>query len=126
MHDVMQEAGTRLQEAKQRACRKETLQIIEILHDRIHEKITLDMLANAVNLNASYLCRIFKQDTGKSMFQYINELKVNYAVQLLKQKDVRVKEVAYKVGIDNPFYFNRLFKKMIGLSPSEFRKKNNA
>lgn len=121
--DALRETIAQLQAAKQRICRKEVLQIIDILHEHLNKKITLDMLANAVNLNSNYLCRIFKQDTGKSVFQYMNEMKVNHAVELLKQRDVRVKEVASEVGIDDPFYFNRLFKKMIGVSPSEFRKK---
>ncbi|MFD2114577.1 response regulator [Paenibacillus yanchengensis] len=111
---------------KQQVYRKEVIQIMSILHEKFHERLTLEHLASTVNLNTSYLCRIFKQDTGKSIFQYMNELKVNEAVQLLQQKDIRVKEVAALVGIDDPFYFNRIFKKMTGVSPSEYRKKHNA
>ncbi|MDQ6418906.1 response regulator [Paenibacillus sp. LHD-117] len=115
--------ASQLRETKRQSFRKEVLHVIGILHDRMEEKISLDMLATSVNLNESYLCRIFKQDTGKSIFQYMNELKINHAVELLKGRDARVKEVAVSVGIEDPFYFNRLFKKVVGVSPSEYRKK---
>ncbi|MHA6481819.1 response regulator transcription factor [Paenibacillus sp. strain BS8-2] len=121
--EALHHAESLLKEVKRHSCRREVLQVIDILQKRLEDKITLDMLATSVNVTESYLCRIFKQDTGKSIFQYMNELKINRAIELLKQRDSRVKEVAVSVGIDDPFYFNRLFKKMIGLSPSEYRKK---
>jgi two-component system response regulator YesN len=120
--DALLHLSSMLRDAKRHSCRKEVLQLIAILHERMEDKMTLDMLATSVNLNESYLCRIFKQDTGKSIFQYINELKIGRAVELLKQRDARVKEVALSVGIEDPFYFNRLFKKTVGVSPSEYRK----
>ncbi|OUS77969.1 hypothetical protein B1748_04145 [Paenibacillus sp. MY03] len=120
--EALRHLSSMLRDAKRHSCRKEVLQVIAILHERLDDKMTLDMLATSVSLNESYLCRIFKQDTGKSIFQYINELKIDRAVELLKQRDARIKEVALSVGIEDPFYFNRLFKKMVGVSPSEYRK----
>ena len=123
IEQAMQEAINLLYQAKSNIYRKEVLRITEILQENVENKITLDRLAQEVNMNVNYLCRVFKQDTGRSIVQYMNELKINKAIELLKLPDTRIKEVASQVGIDDPFYFNRVFKKIVGLSPSDFRKK---
>ncbi|WP_256217756.1 response regulator [Paenibacillus sp. OV219] len=109
-------------EVKQKRFRKEVLRVMEIMGEHLDRRITLEMLASAVNMTETYLCRIFKQDVGKSIVQYMNELKINHAVELLKMPDARIKEVALAVGVEDPFYFNRLFKKSVGQSPSDFRR----
>lgn len=123
IEQAMQEAINLLYQVKCNIYRKEVLRITEILQENVENKITLDRLAQEVNMNVNYLCRVFKQDTGRSIVQYMNELKINKAIELLKLPDTRIKEVASQVGIDDPFYFNRVFKKVVGLSPSDFRKK---
>ncbi|WP_339265887.1 response regulator [Paenibacillus sp. FSL R5-0470] len=123
IEQAMQEAINLLYQVKSNIYRKEVLRITEILQENVENKITLDRLAQEVNMNVNYLCRVFKQDTGRSIVQYMNELKINKAIELLKLPDTRIKEVASQVGIDDPFYFNRVFKKIVGLSPSDFRKK---
>lgn len=123
IEQAMQEAIILLYQVKSNIYRKEVLRITEILQENVENKITLDRLAQEVNMNVNYLCRVFKQDTGRSIVQYMNELKINKAIELLKLPDTRIKEVASQVGIDDPFYFNRVFKKIVGLSPSDFRKK---
>ncbi|MFD5019444.1 response regulator [Paenibacillus sp. NPDC058367] len=123
IEQAMQEAINLLYQVKSNIYRKEVLRITEILQENVENKITLDRLAQEVNMNVNYLCRVFKQDTGRSIVQYMNELKINKAIELLKLPGTRIKEVASQVGIDDPFYFNRVFKKIVGLSPSDFRKK---
>ncbi|MEK3983655.1 response regulator [Paenibacillus sp. FSL K6-3166] len=123
IEQAMQEAINLLYQVKSNIYRKEVFRITEILQENVENKITLDRLAQEVNMNVNYLCRVFKQDTGRSIVQYMNELKINKAIELLKLPDTRIKEVASQVGIDDPFYFNRVFKKIVGLSPSDFRKK---
>jgi two-component system response regulator YesN len=67
------------------------------------------------------LCKVFKEDTGKSIVHYINGLKMKIAYGLLNKGDIMIKEAAAAVGIDDPFYFNRLFKKFYGVAPREIR-----
>ncbi len=100
--------------------RKEILQSIEYIKDNLGNKITLEMIAKTVSLNESYLCRIFKSETGKSLISFINEMKMEKAKELLKSPDTTVKDAAEAVGIDNQFYFCKLFKKHTGICPSEF------
>ncbi len=72
------------------------------------------MVANAVNLNESYLSRIFKNETGKNLMYFINEVKMKKAKELLKQPDTLVKEVANSIGMTDQFYFNRVLKSFMG------------
>lgn len=103
--------------------RREIEIIVDYIDKNIGKKISLAMLAKTVNMNESYLSRIFKSETGKNITYFINERKMNKAIELLSNKDVMVKQAALMVGIDDQFYFNKLFKKFYGINPSEFKKK---
>ena len=81
------------------------------------------MLATHFGINESYLSRMFKNQTGKNLIYFINEKKMNKARELLKDPDMMVKEAAYAVGYDDQFYFNKLFKRFFGVSPTEYRRR---
>ncbi len=104
-------------------CRKEIRQVVEYIHTHFDEKITLQDLAIFVSLNEAYLSRLFKSETGKTVNHYLNEIRVYQASELLKNRDLMVKEVAQLVGIKDQLYFNRVFKKFYGLSPSEYKER---
>ena len=72
-------------------------------------------------MNESYMCTVFKEQVGKSIISYINEKKMQLAVHLIENTDIYIKEVAKQVGITDPFYFNRLFKKYYGVTPSKYK-----
>lgn len=103
--------------------KREIITIIEYLNRHISEKVTLEMISEHVNMNGSYLCRIFKKETNQSIFSYLTDLRIDKATNILKSKDSTIKELAAMVGIEDQFYFNRVFKKKLGISPTEFRKK---
>lgn len=84
-------------------------------------KITLNSIASSVNLSPSYLCRTFKSQVGTTITNYINELRMQKAKELLLSNACTVKEISIRVGIDDPLYFSRLFKKYYGLPPSEYK-----
>jgi two-component system response regulator YesN len=111
-------------EIRSKHYRKEVNKVIEIVKKRIETKITLNQLAHELNMSETHLCRIFKQDTGKSIINYIIDYKLSKAAEMLKNTDLQIKEIASEIGIHDPFYFNRSFKKIYGVSPSQFRKKN--
>lgn len=103
--------------------RKEVREAIGYIEKHAKEKITLTEIAKCVNLNDTYLCKVFKADTGKSIIPFINEVKLKIAFELLSKGDIMIKEAAAAVGIDDQFYFNRLFKKIYGLTPREIKKR---
>lgn len=84
-------------------------------------KLTLEQIAASVRLDKSYLCRLFKKETGKSIFQYLNEQRMCRAAEMIEKGNTYVREVAAAVGIDDQFYFTRLFKRQFGVSPSEYK-----
>ena len=103
-------------------CKTEVRQILLYLHLHYDKQITLDDIAREVRLDRSYICRLFKRETGCNIFTYLNKLKMNAAAALMRGGKEYVKEIAADVGIQDPFYFTRLFKKHFGVSPSDYRK----
>lgn len=99
---------------------------IKYMQSKIHELITLQELARAVNLSVSYFSALFRQQTGYSPIEYFNHLKVQEACQYLSFSTLSVKEMAAKLGIEDQYYFSRMFSKLMGMSPTEYRKKNGA
>lgn len=85
------------------------------------EKITLEDMAQQLFIHPAYFSSIFKKETGQNFIDYVNEVRVRKAVELLKNKDSKIKEISIAVGFQNHSYFNKVFKKVIGVKPLEFR-----
>lgn len=102
---------------------KDIVDIINFVEANYTQKLTLGMLAETFGMNESYLSRMFKNQTGKNLIYFINEKKMNKARELLKDPNIMVKEAAYAVGYDDQFYFNKLFKRFFGVSPTEYRRR---
>ena len=98
---------------------------IEFMQNHLNVPLTLKETADAVHLSESHYATIFRKKTGYSPMVFFNRLKVQRACQYLKSSTLRINEIAYKIGIQDPFYFSRMFAKTIGISPAEYRKKNS-
>ena len=96
---------------------------ISFMQDSLSTTVTLDNIAQSVHLSTSFFSRKFKQDTGYAPIEYFNHLRIQKACQLLHFSQLRINEVATEIGIDDPFYFSRLFKKQMGVSPAGYRKR---
>lgn len=103
--------------------KKNIMEIISYIEDHLAEKVTLKMIAEAFGMSESYLSRIFKNETGMNLIGFINDRKMKKAKELLEDESFMIKDVAAQVGIDDQFYFNKVFKKIYGIAPSEYRKK---
>ena len=99
----------------------EVSQAISYIEKHYDSKISLASIADYVGLSSSYLCRVFKEETGLNINTYINNLRMSKAVVLLGNKNSYIKEVAVSVGFDDQLYFSRLFKKYYGVTPSQYR-----
>lgn len=93
----------------------------EIQKHYIEADFSLYKLADKMQMNANYLSYQFKKEVGTGFVDYISTLRIRLAQQLLKDMRYRTNEVASLVGFDNPKYFSRVFKKVTGLLPSEYR-----
>jgi AraC family transcriptional regulator of arabinose operon len=98
----------------------------ELLLGRLAEPVTLDELAAAVGLSASRLSHLFKEQTGRTPGQFVEAERVARAKQLLALTSRTVAAVAAEVGFENPFYFTLRFKKRVGLSPTDYRRREQA
>lgn len=96
--------------------------VVEYIVQHYGETITREQLGTIACLNSTYLARIFKTETGKSMGNYILDEKIKKAKQLLEVSEMTISEVAQAVGYDNFSYFSKLFKNRTGMSPKEYRK----
>ncbi|WP_282036821.1 AraC family transcriptional regulator [Saccharicrinis aurantiacus] len=91
------------------------------MKNNIQNKISLDELAENVALSASYYSSEFKRRTGKSPIDYLTNLRIQEACQLLDHTSLRIKEIAIKIGFDDPFYFSRVFRNIMGVSPKKYK-----
>ena len=99
-------------------------QAIHYMRENIENRITMAEVLRYVGYSQSHFSTVFKKKTGMSPLSYFNRLKVEHACKLLKTTDLKVNMICYKVGIEDPLYFSRLFSKVMGMSPSEFRIKS--
>ncbi|MBN1674175.1 MAG: AraC family transcriptional regulator [Kiritimatiellae bacterium] len=93
------------------------------LDNRIEEKVSLDELSELTHLCKAHLIRTFKQEMGVSPYAYLLTQKLEHAKLLLSTSDLRVKEVARRVGFSNEYYFSNVFKARTGVAPSGYREK---
>ena len=94
---------------------------LRYLRENIHQSLSLTDIANNAGLSKPHLSRIFKNQTGYSPMDYFIHLKVQKASSLLVVTNMTVREIALLVGYEDPYYFSRLFKKVVGVSPSFVR-----
>jgi len=83
--------------------------------------LTIDLISTHLHLTPSYLCLIFKQDTGKTINQYITECRIDKAKKYLKDVRIKISDAGLKSGYEDNNYFAKVFRKHTGLSPSEYR-----
>ncbi|MBI3866909.1 MAG: helix-turn-helix domain-containing protein [Verrucomicrobia bacterium] len=93
----------------------------QFIRDHIHENLTLDAVAKSVNTSRFYFCKLFRRATGIHFTEYVNRLRVEKAKELLLNRNLRVSEVAYDVGFQSLTHFNRVFRKLMGESPTLYR-----
>ncbi len=90
-------------------------------NEHYNEEISIEKYAKSHNMSTSWFIRNFKQYTGFTPLQYILSIRIYNAEALLRSNQYNITEVANIVGYDNPLYFSRTFKKIKGISPSEYR-----
>jgi two-component system response regulator YesN len=97
--------------------------IIEYICKNYTADNSLESLAKQYNLNTSYLSKVFKQRYGKNFIDFITELRIERAKQLLTTTNKSIKEITYEIGYNSQTYFCKVFKKAAGISASEYKQK---
>ena len=91
--------------------------VFAYLIEHYREEISLQKIAEIAHLSPTSFCRYFKSITGKTFLEIVNEYRIQYACQLLKKNEMPVNQIAFESGFNDVPYFNKLFKKMKGVSP---------
>ena len=86
------------------------------------EKITVEELAEHLEISKGHFSRIFKQQTGVPFVKYLNQYRVDRAEELIRNTNLKVYEIAEKAGIQDYTYFTQVFRSIKGISPSELRR----
>lgn len=114
--------GTDRREAVQKRPSENVERAMALIDKRLHKALSVSALADEIGIDRSYLCSIFKRELGCSPQQYILNRKMDKAKYFLSSTAENVKYIALSLGYDDPFVFSRAFKKVTGMSPSEWRR----
>lgn len=98
-------------------------QAIHYMKENIEHRVTMQDVLRYVGYSQSHFSTLFKRRMGQSPLAYFNVLKIEHACDLLAHTDMKINMICYKVGIEDALYFSRLFSKIKGVSPSEFRRR---
>jgi len=96
--------------------------ISKYLADNIYSSISLDDMQNKFSYSKAFLCKFFKKKSGLTIVSYYNDLKIKESAELLKDRSYSVAQVSEKLNFTSRYYFAKAFKKVMGMSPSEYRK----
>jgi len=88
-----------------------------------NQNITLDDVAKEINMSYHYFSKFFKESTGKKFSDYITDIRMDEAKRLLQDPENSIKDICYAIGYNDPNYFSKIFRKVIGKAPTEFRQK---
>lgn len=103
--------------------RKKSEKMIQFIHDHIGERLTRADIAEYMSYHEDSLSRIFKEETGYKLKEYINAEKISYAKTLLDTTGKSIGEIAMESGFDNFSHFSQTFKKVEGITPAEYKSK---
>lgn len=97
-------------------------EVFQYVNENYKKDIVLIEIAAIANMTPTSFCRMFKLKTKKSFVEYLNEIRVSKACKFLLETDLSMSEIAYECGYKTASNFNKLFKKFMGMTPSEFKK----
>lgn len=96
--------------------------ILDYIHQNFSEDISLRSIALQFHLNKSYLSQLFKVQTGENFINYLANLRINEAKTMFRESNPNIYTVCQAIGYPNPSYFGQVFKKIVGMKPSEYSK----
>ena len=95
--------------------------ILDYIHKNYKKDIAINTLAEHVGLSYSHVRKIFNDETGENIVNYINNMRIEEAQRLLRQTNMNINDIALSLGYNNKQSFNRFFKKYVGINPGEYR-----
>lgn len=99
------------------------IRAVRYIGGHYYQPLDLTTIADHLHVNATYLSHAFKQEMRVSITQYITRIRIEQAQRLLHESDLKVGEIAQRVGLTDPRYFNTVFKRIAGCTPTEYRER---
>ena len=100
-------------------------EVIRYIHSHYQEDISLEMLAQMFYVSPYYLCREFKKSTNSTIVRYINVTRIMNAQRKFMETSKNITDISRETGFSNLTHFNRVFKSVTGMSPSQYRRQGN-
>lgn len=97
--------------------------LLRHVDERYMDSLNLQELCDRFYINVSYCCELFRKETKQTFTQYITRLRMDHAKELLATTLLPLKDVCERIGYNDYFYFDKVFKKNIGCTPSEYRRR---
>lgn len=97
--------------------------LLDYLNNEFQKKFSSDDIEQRFESNYAYLNRVFHRMTGHTILNYLNDVRIKKAAELIESTNINFYEIGYLVGIEDPYYFSKIFKKYTGLSPMQYKKK---
>ena len=98
---------------------------IKYIDDNYSEELSLNTIADKYNVEHSYFSKVFRQETGVNLMSYIAKKRMDKAKEHMKNPNIKLTDIAFMVGYDDYAYFNRVFRKIEGISPRDYRNNPN-
>ena len=98
--------------------------IIRYFSRHVGERLSLDDVSRKVNYSRSCICKTFKEQTGETLFAYFNRMKIDEAKRLIRESDESILNIQLMCGFRTSSNFNKAFKKLVGMTPSEYKKQH--
>ena len=114
---------SRVQELRKYTAKNEINMVIDYLWEHVNKEFSLDKLSRIANLSPYYLVRLFKDNTGKTPYAYYMDIKISKAKEYLKAGKHSITEVCFILGFSSHSHFSLIFKKRVGMTPSDFIKR---
>lgn len=96
---------------------------VRYINENYPHKLTLESISRAIYLNRTYLSQQFKDEIGCTIPKYLEQIRINYALLLLRSSNTAISDISEQVGFSNQNYFSKVFKDVTGVTPMQYRKK---
>jgi len=110
-----------ISEAREKKTNSLIVKAVEYIKENYRRELTLEEVSREVNISPHYFSKLFKDEMGENFIDYLTNLRIGKAKDIMKNSLMSVKEICYEIGYGDPNYFSRIFKKAVGVTPTEYR-----
>lgn len=124
LQSFAEQLGRRVEDFESMCARSEPMGILKarrFIHDHLDEPLPLGLVARQAALSESHFCRLFKENVGMTLTDYIAHCRIAWAKKELLKTSTRISEIAFRIGFQSLSQFNRSFARLVGCSPTTYR-----